>query len=581
MLNRIRDALRLLPQTEERIAMLTLLILIWVRRGQVSLELGNQLPMRLVEQLNDFVVTDDGLLDEFRWLAKENAMFLAMAVDAAKELAVQETLVPLPAFYELPEVLGVPLALQSGVVRVLAELLEPVEGQRLYAPWDQTGQLAAYLAEQGHRVLIENPESTGPSLMALAYRHMIQVVRNNPITGPRGPVRSEVSFGGAVSFLPMGMRIDPKQLDYIVSSELMKERTNSAAVLGIRQLLGSTQGRIVVAVQTNVLFSSGAEYNLRKELLLRGWLKAVIAMPSGLLDRTGISFAILIIERNREANTVRFVNADSPHFKVAVGRTRNQMCNVEELVRVALGQAEHEEATDVGVPDILANDAQLQVSRYVVPQETQLMQRMLSRGLTVSLDDIAAFIRPVPLTSDKDKLMEAAEDWLDITHAVEVVSADLPEFGYLKHPSKEVYIDTTKANLDQNFLRPHDIVLMTKGSTGKVGIAPGSLSPGDSIVAGQSAIVLRVFENSPIDRRALFMQLRSSFGQALLRSIVSGASLPLIQLKELKRLKVLVPTQEEQAGAIHALEEEARLQEQIDALREQQARASNTLWRLN
>jgi type I restriction enzyme M protein len=504
-----------------------------------------------------------------------------MAVDAAKELSGGESPLQLPDLYELPEALDMPFALQSGVVQLLVGLLEPTAGQRLYAPWDQTGQLAANLAKRGHRVLLEHPESTVPSLMALAYSDLIHVVRKNPITGRGLDGGYDADFDGAVSFLPIGMRIDQKQLDYIVSPELLKERTSSAAVLGIRQLLGCTRGRVVVAVQNNVLFSSGAEYNLRRELLLRGRLKAVIAMPAGLLDRTGLSFAILVLERGGESQTVRFVNADSARFKSSVGRTRSEMCNIEELLSLALGQADDSEAADVSVQDILANDAQLQVSRYVIPQEAQQMRRMLASARTVALEDIAAFVRPVPLTTDKDQLAEAADDWLDITHAVEVVSADLPDFGFVQHPRKEVYIDTTKVNLEATFLRPHDIVLMIKGSTGKVGIAPEMLSTVEPMVAGQSSIVLRVFAGSPIDPRALFVQLRSKLGQALLRSIVSGASLPLIHLKELKRLQVIVPSLDEQTEAIQALEKEARLQEQIDALHERQARVSSTLWQLS
>lgn len=580
ILNRIRDALRPLPQPPERIAQLLLLILIWVRREATSFQLMDQSPLRLVEQLNDFVASDEGLRDEFRWLAKENAMHLAMAVDAAKELSGRENLLPLPDLYELPEVLGMPFALQPGVVQLLVGLLEPTDGQRFYAPWDQTGQLAANLAKRGHRVLLEHPESTIPSLMALGYSELIQVARKNPITGRGLNLGNEADFDGAVSFLPMGMRIDQKQLDYVVSTDRVKERTNSVAVLGIRQLLGCTLGRVVIAVQNNVLFSSGAEYNLRKELLLRGCLKAVIAMPAGLLDRTGLSFTILVLGPSGESQTVRFVNADSSRFKSAAGRTRSEMRNVDELLSLALGQADDSAVADVSVQDILANDAQLQVSRYVIPQQAQQMRRMLASARTVALEEIAVFVRPPLVTGDRDSSNDVAPGLMDGIQAAEVVTTDLPEFGFIGQPQKLVTLDA-KANPDTQLLRPHDIVLMVKGSAGKMGQVPRDLVAREQLVAGQSAIVIRVRDGSPIDARALYVQLRSPFGQELLRSIVSGASLPLIQLKELKRLQVIVPSLAEQTAAIEALEEEARLQEQIDALRERQARVSSTLWQLS
>ena len=64
------------------------------------------------------------------------------------------------------------------------------------------------------------------------------------------------------------------------------------------------------------------------------------------------------------------------------------------------------------------------------------------------------------------------------------------------------------ADSHKQFLRPNDIVLMTKGNAGRVGIV-GSEVPKPGIggwIAGQSAVVLRVKSGNPIDAKGLFMQ---------------------------------------------------------------------------
>jgi type I restriction enzyme M protein len=84
-----------------------------------------------------------------------------------------------------------------------------------------------------------------------------------------------------------------------------------------------------------------------------------------------------------------------------------------------------------------------------------------------------------------------------------------------------------------------------------------------------------------MDPRALFMQLRSPLGQQLLKGIVSGATIPLIQLKELRKLPVIAQDLPTQQRATRALEEEADLERQITELREQQAFQTASLWQLN
>jgi type I restriction enzyme M protein len=154
-----------------------------------------------------------------------------------------------------------------------------------------------------------------------------------------------------------------------------------------------------------------------------------------------------------------------------------------------------------------------------------------------------------------------------------VGAADLPPYGYITKPGRGTEIDSYTSGINEDqYLRSHDIVLIVKGSVGKVGIvssdAPGPGSGG--WLAGQSAIILRANDNAAVDTRALALLLRSEFGQSLLNRIVSGATIPLIQLRELLELPIVLPLLEEQRRAAEALDREMEIQQEIERLQQMQ-----------
>lgn len=188
----------------------------------------------------------------------------------------------------------------------------------------------------------------------------------------------------------------------------------------------------------------------------------------------------------------------------------------------------------------------------------------------MQLGKVVSTVRTMPRTTGED----------DFNEGLEIGAADIPSAGYIRRPGRTVWIDSQEAEKNgQQFLWPLDIVLIVKGSVGKVGIVPPTVPPPGTggWVAGQSAIVLRTNQNE-VDPRSLAVQLRSPFGQELLQGIVSGASIPLIQQRELLRMEVLVPSPAIARQATEALEREEQLQDEIDRLREAQSEVAKNLW---
>lgn len=465
-------------------------------------------------------------------------------------------------------------AIPNEVAALLVGLGRVGSKTSVYAPWDSCGQIAESASREAREVYLESPvHSAIPALVSLLSVNQFQVQYSDPIRAPSAiDAGKPRQFDVAIAFPPMGFRYEADVVDRDWYRRF-PERTMSGAVLAVRHLLSQARQRVVVAVPNSLLFSTGAELALREDLIRSGKVEAVIAMPSGLLAYTTVPFAVLVLSPEGGHGSIKFVNADVPHFRESTSKAKCRLVHANELVEQLDGQVASENVAAISKVEVLQNDAQLQVSRYVLQDSAKQLQARLDSAPAAILGDVVSTVRPMPTSSGDAECIEAFE----------VGAADLPPHGYISQASRAVNVDrqVSLKNRDQ-FLQPLDIVLIVKGSVGKIGIVPQDVPPPGpgGWIAGQSAIVLRVGAKHDIDPRALAVQLRSQFGQELLKTIVSGASIKLIQLRELMRLRVLAPSMDECAHAAEVLDRETYLQREIERLRQEQAQVAENMWPL-
>jgi type I restriction enzyme M protein len=163
---------------------------------------------------------------------------------------------------------------------------------------------------------------------------------------------------------------------------------------------------------------------------------------------------------------------------------------------------------------------------------------------------------------------------------LEIGAADIPDRGYIDQPVKSTLLLLDKVILN-NFAKHNDIVVIAKGSTGKVGIVPSNVpAPGkDGWILGQSAIILRVISDE-IDPNSLLVYLRSEIGQSLLKSITSGSTIPFIKLSDLKELRIIVPDVKANEKISKKLKKEEDISQQIKELQEQQLALTDNIWNI-
>lgn len=560
-------------------------------------ERGNELPRDVnasLEQFSNDLPRDDLSVSEIcsaalKALREEQipvAVVLAQSVGFAAGGTHGRDLVALPS------VLEISTALDPNLCLLIRWLTQASSEESAYTPWDDCGQTSAALAMSFAEVTSQSKFVTPSArLMSRLSNRPWKVLGGDPVSlgGTRGlPI--ELKFDIVAAVIPMGVKVDRDWMIDPRNEHLFPEKTNALTVLGLRACMARATRRVVVGVPNTLLFSPGAERSLRDDLISRGQLRVVISLPAGLLQSaSSVHLSLLVLDVEGGNEYVRFVDADTDRFRKPALRHRSRIDfhGYQEVHDLAIGAVAGPGCADVTIKELIANDSQLLVSRYVLPTDVRRALELVEQSSKVSLGTLVEFVRPAPTV-----LSDQVEDISPLQVAAQEVGVlDLPEYGYISKASRQIQVALKGRASADSFLQALDLVLVIKGNTGKIGLVSHlEESPNSDIervqgdrrlVASQSAIVMRVRQGGPVDARTLFVLLRSPLGQTLLKSIVSGATAPQIQLAELKRLEVPVPSPAQAERAVTALDAEEQFNQRLKAIHAQQAALASSLWSLD
>lgn len=462
-------------------------------------------------------------------------------------------------------------SLPDEVTRLMAVLAQIKPSSKVYLPFEQGFQLTAAVQEEG-------AETFSETKMAWAFPWLINLISDTSASVHVGDSLERpgfledgrlAQFDISLSFPPFGVKYDPMLAERDLF-ERFPEQTASIAVLAIRHILARTKRRAVVAVPNGLLFSPGAERFLREDLLAKRLIEAVIGLPAALLPNTALPFSLLVLNCERTSDRIVFVDGTQETLSRKDGKGRAVLAGWERIAGPVLSGCEETFSCVVPVTDVLKNDAQLQVTRYCRTPEAEAVEQLLAKYPYQELEKLVTVLRPLPTTGEECAVS-----------AMEIGPGDFPEFGYAHIPSREIHIaEVALLKGQKQLLRPFDIAIAIKGNVGKVAIFPPELDAGETVgwVAGQSCLVLRVNDKCMIDPRVLFSFLKSEIGQAQLKQIVSGASVPLIQLRELEKIKIPIPQLLEQKKTIEVFERIVEIERMVVKSRYEQRQLSNAIW---
>ena len=269
------------------------------------------------------------------------------------------------------------------VSRLLAKLLDPQPGERIYDPACGSGSLLIKCAEEvdGKNYSLFGQESNG-STWALAMMNMFlhdvsqpkiewedtirdpqhlegdNLMRFNVVTANPpfsldkwgADTAAQDPYGRFWRGVPPKSKGDYAFITHMIESVYVEE---------------SQKGRVGVVVPHGVLFRGGAEGKIRKKFIEENLLDAVIGLPANLFFGTGIPAAILIFRRARADRGVLFIDASGGFEQ---GTAQNKL-RPEDLTRI-LAVYEAREFVDkfaylASFEEIEENDFNLNIPRYV------------------------------------------------------------------------------------------------------------------------------------------------------------------------------------------------------------------------
>lgn len=280
------------------------------------------------------------------------------------------------------------------VVRLMVEILDPKEGDTVYDPACGTGGMllaaVAHVRDRGGdprtffgRLFAQEKNLTTAAVARMnLFLHGIEdfvVERGDTL---RNPVFTDPSTGGLATF-DVVIANPPFSLENW-GREIWENDPWGRAFAGLPtdsngdmawvqhmvKSMAARSGRMAVVLPQGALFRGGVEGAIRKHLLERDLVEAVIGLAPNLFYGTGLA-ACILVTRRRKANArkgkVLIADASSLFRK---GRAQNYLEpeHAAEILRWMSGFKDVENrARVVGLPDIEKEGWTLNISRYVLP----------------------------------------------------------------------------------------------------------------------------------------------------------------------------------------------------------------------
>ncbi|WP_299187978.1 N-6 DNA methylase [uncultured Psychrobacter sp.] len=457
---------------------------------------------------------------------------------------------------------------------LVAAILGDVHNKSVYIASPATAPLCTIISEKNGDVSYEtiNADLIIADVLSLISSDSFDVNYANPLLSPSyTDDKNQLQlFDYGVSFSPMGVRFSSKNAenDKYGRYEVVPKKIETADIF---HLIKQCSEKVITTVSEGILFSS-MEKPVRQYLIDKGMVSTVISLPSNIWTSTGVKTSMLILDPKGGNDQVRFVDLSESEF---VDKTTNRWLVGLTDIEGILAQIESSEETDYALSvdrqSIVDKDYTLYSAAYVLSPEEKKVKSIIAKSETIDLDRLVRFERGLPFNADEG----------DYT-VLEVGAGEIEGIGDIATPTKEVGIsESVRAKNEAGFLQPNDIVMILKGSAGKLGIVPESVpTAGDKRwMVNKSGIVIRV-TSSKVDPRALYTYLKSDFGTVQISRLIKGATIANISLKELKQMPVIMPSEDEQNEAVACTQKSRETQQTIRKLLDEQQARQRKLWAL-
>ncbi|KRE99813.1 type I restriction endonuclease subunit M [Nocardioides sp. Soil777] len=290
------------------------------------------------------------------------------------------------------------------VSRVMAQLLQIPAGTpkatTVYDPTCGSGSLLIKVADAAPNGLTIYGQENDNATWALARMNMIlhgnethEIVQGNTLSDPKFRRNDTLAtFDYLVANPPFsvktwknGVEKDYGRFDGYASPP--DKNGDYAFLLHMVKSLKST-GRGVVVLPHGVLFRGNTEATIRRELINRGLVKAIVGLPANLFYGTGIPACLIVLDkRDAQARTGIFMIDASKGFEKDGPKNRLRPRDMHKIVDAFVNQKDIERYSRmVPLSEIRdpKNDCNLNIPRYIdssEPEDIQDLHAHLQGGI--------------------------------------------------------------------------------------------------------------------------------------------------------------------------------------------------------
>lgn len=206
------------------------------------------------------------------------------------------------------------------------------------------------------------------------------------------------------------------------------------------------QGTMAIVLPHGVLFRGGAEGAIRKRLIDKNYIDAVIGLPSNLFTNTGIPVCVIVLKKNRSLGE-QILMIDASQYFVKV-KTQNilQDKDIARIIETYTSRIETESYSHLAsLEEIKRNEYNLNIPRYVELIETEIPHHVdghLYGG--IPKEDLNRFPIIMSIAQDivKSHLSEVREGFY------KVESIDSLQAEVLQSPNLENERETLEAHIN-------------------------------------------------------------------------------------------------------------------------------------
>ena len=335
------------------------------------------------------------------------------------------------------------------VVRLLVNILEPEADSEVYDPTVGSGGMLIecknYVESRygtARNLSLYGQEKSG-TVWSLSKMNMLfhNIYDSNILNGDTlmNPLHFDKDRTGELKTFDIVIANPPFSQNYTKDGMKFKERFNfwmptkgKADFMFVQHMVASINnaGRMAVVMPHGVLFRSGDERKFREWLINRGYLEAVIGLPSALFYGTGIGASVIVINKKDAhlRDKVFFINADR-EYKEEKNQNKLRPEDIEKIAFVYRHKKEipkysklvgKNKAIDE-LNNLETEEYNLNIRRFVdnaPPAEPQDVHAHLQGGIPENeVQSLAQLFASYPELNDK-LFTSLKDDYLKFTDAI-------------------------------------------------------------------------------------------------------------------------------------------------------------------